>query len=57
MSIYTENGYEDRGDYLQSLAEEFEVDLDVVITLASILGSEEDFDGLRTSLEDYVGGW
>lgn len=55
MSIYTENGYENRGDYLQSLAEEFEVDIEVVITLASLLGSGEDFDGLVTSLEDFAG--
>ncbi len=45
MSIYTENGYKDRADYLQALAEDFEVDIEVVITLSSLLGSGEDFDG------------
>jgi hypothetical protein len=29
------------------------VDLDTVFTLAGILGSSEDFDGLITSLEDF----
>jgi len=51
MSIYTENGFENRRDYLESLCEEY--DRDTVFTLASILGSSEDFDGLITSLEDY----
>ncbi len=56
MSIYTENGYKDRADYLQALAEDFEVDIEVVITLSSLLGSGEDFDGLVTSLEDFAEG-
>ena len=54
MSIYTEMGYESRKDYLQSLAEEHEVGYDVVLTLARILGPEEDYDGLVTAIEDYV---
>ena len=51
MSIYKENGFENRRDYLESLCEEY--DRDTVYALASILGSSEDFDGLVTSLEDY----
>ena len=50
MSIYTENGFENRRDYLESLCEEY--DRDTVYALAGILGSSEDFDGLVTSLED-----
>jgi hypothetical protein len=50
MNIYKENGYENRRDYLESLCEEY--DRDTVYSLASILGSSEDFDGLITSLED-----
>jgi hypothetical protein len=50
MSIYKENGFESRRDYLESLCEEY--DRDTVYALASILGSSEDFDGLVTSLED-----
>ena len=52
MSIYTEEGYTSRRDYLDSLAEDFGLDKQTVYTLASILGSSEDFDGLVTALED-----
>jgi hypothetical protein len=53
MSIYTEQGYDNRTQYLEYLAEEYGVDLDTVKALANILGSAEDFDGLVTSLEDF----
>jgi len=52
MSIYTDNGYADRSDYLTQLAAEFEIDPDTVFMLASFLGKSEDFDGLVSSLED-----
>lgn len=55
MSIYTDEGYESRRDYLETLADDMGVDLDTVFTLAGILGSSEDFDGLITSLEDFIG--
>jgi hypothetical protein len=51
--IYTNNGYADRAEYLDSLAEEYEIDIDVVLNLAEILGPNEDFDGLVTTLQDY----
>ena len=51
--IYTDNGYTDRAEYLDSLAEEYEIDIDVVLNLAEILGPNEDFDGLVTTLQDY----
>ena len=53
MSIYTDEGYESRQDYLTSLADDMGVDLDTVFALAILLGSSEDFDGLITSLEDF----
>ncbi len=53
MSVYTDNGYESRTAYLESLADDYGMDLDTVISLADILGEEEDFDGLVTSLQDY----
>ena len=56
MSIYTENGFKNRKDYLNNLADEFGVDVGTVYQLASILGADEDFDGLVTSLEDFVEG-
>jgi len=52
MSIYTDNGFESRKDYLENLAEDHGVDIDTVLMLADLLGSNEDFDGLVTQLED-----
>jgi len=54
MSIYTENGYDSRKDYLISLADDYGVEKSDVFAIASILGSNEDFDGLVTSLEDFA---
>lgn len=51
MSIYTENGYKNRRDYLECLADEY--GQDVVEALISIYPASEDFDGLITALEDY----
>lgn len=50
MSDYTENGFANRREYLDSLCEEF--DRSKVYALASLLGPSEDFDGLVTALED-----
>lgn len=49
MSIYTNNGYTDRAEYLDSLREEYGPLVDILIT---VLPPEEDFDGLVTELED-----
>lgn len=50
--IYVENGYKSRRHYLECLADEYGVDLEVVLTLASLYGPNEDFDGLVTELQD-----
>jgi len=56
--VYQENGYDDRDDYLCSLAEDYGVPLDAVMAVAEVLGPEEDFDGLVSSLEDAMyGSW
>lgn len=52
MSIYTENGYANRKEYLDSLADDFGVDSGTVHALADVLGESEDFDGLICELED-----
>lgn len=52
MSIYTENGYRNRKHYLEELSEEYGVDVGIVLTLADVLGPDEDFDGLVTTLQD-----
>lgn len=51
-NIYQENGYKDRKDYLNSMAEEFDVPITVVLSIANMLGPNEDFDGLVSALED-----
>ena len=43
----------ERKTYLAELAEEYGVPKIVVFELASILGPNEDYDGLVTELEDY----
>ena len=55
MSIYTEQGSENRKDYLNCLAEDLGIDRETVYVAASMLGPNEDFDGLVTTLEDYYG--
>lgn len=54
MNVYTENGYANRRDYLNHLAVEMGVDKSTVYMMAQLLGPDEDFDGLVTSLEDYA---
>jgi len=53
MSIYIEQGYKSRMDYLTYLSEDYDCPLENVIALADLLGEVEDFDGLVTALEDY----
>lgn len=55
-NIYKENGYANRKEYLDELAEEYGVDNETVYTLASTLGKNEDFDGLISALEDIEDG-
>lgn len=52
QTIYQENGYESREEYLQCLAEDYGVELETVESLAMMLGPNEDFDGLVVALED-----
>lgn len=51
MTDYEANGFANRRDYLESLCDEY--DRNAVFDLASMLGPNEDFDGLITALEDY----
>jgi len=55
QNIYQENGYKDRQDYLECMAEDYGVPLEVVASLAEILGENEDWDGLVLALEDAEG--
>lgn len=49
MSVYTENGYANRKEYLDELREEYGELVDI---LTGVLPASEDFDGLITALED-----
>ena len=54
MSIYTDNGYTSRRDYLVSIADDMGIDESTVFAMADILGPNEDFDGLVCELEDFA---
>ena len=56
LERYQDDGAIDRFGYLESLADNHGVEFDVVLTLVDVLGPEEDFDGLVTSLEDLTAG-
>jgi hypothetical protein len=51
-NVYEMNGYADRQDYLDDLADNMGLDRSIVSALADMLGETEDFDGLVTSLQD-----
>jgi hypothetical protein len=53
-SIYVQNGYKNRRDYLLSLADVYGVEHAVVFEIAGALGPGEDFDGLIMELEDFT---
>ena len=57
MNTYQREGFNNRRAYLLSLAVDTGVDIDIVMALADMLGADEDFDGLVTSLEDYAEGY
>jgi len=52
VSIYQDNGFENRREYLASLAEDFGLPFETVFNVAYMLGRSEDFDALVTTLED-----
>lgn len=51
-NIYREKGYRNRKDYLESLADDYDIPLYVVLAAAQVLGPYEDFDGLISILDD-----
>ena len=52
LARYQEDGYDTRLEYLHGLADEHGLNVETVLTLADLLGPEEDFDGLVCSCED-----
>ena len=53
MSIYQLKGFENRTEYLKTVALDLNIPQELVISMAEMLGSEEDFDGLISTLENY----
>lgn len=54
MSVYKDNGYKSRTEYLKSLAEEFSIPLSEVKMISELIGKEEDFDGLVSEIQLYL---
>lgn len=52
MSEYQELGFNNRREYLQSLSDEYGIELSEIIAVAQLLGKNEDFDGLVIFCED-----
>jgi hypothetical protein len=48
-NVYQENGYLNRNQYLEELAEDYDLPVRKVKKLANMLGPEEDFDMLDSS--------
>lgn len=51
-TVYQRHGFKDRMHYFRHLVDEYDVHMDVIMTLAEMLGPNEDFDGLVAALED-----
>ena len=51
-NIYQQNGYDSRQQYLEDLADQHGIKLDVVLAVSDVLGECEDFDGLPIALQD-----
>ena len=51
-AVYASNGYKDREDYLDSIADDRGIDRTAAGMIADMLGESEDFDGLINALDD-----
>jgi hypothetical protein len=56
LERYQADGAIDRFGYLENLAADHGVTFETILTLVDVLGPEEDFDGLVTTLEDLPAG-
>lgn len=55
MEVLRENGYNSLKEYLQDLANEYDVPYSVVVSLYNCLGESELFDGLISAVQDAEG--
>ena len=53
-NIYVKNGYKNREDYLNNLAEDYGLEKEEVYNIANVMGENEDFDGLISALDEFV---
>ena len=53
LERYRVEGSIDRFGYLEVLAADHGADFETLITIVDVLGADEDFDGLVTTLEDF----
>jgi hypothetical protein len=53
LERYQADGAIDRFGYIENLAADHGVTFETILTLVDVLGPDEDFDGLVTTLEDY----
>ena len=51
-TVYEDNGYKNRTEYLWSLTEDHNVSIETVRLYSDLLGPNEDFDGLVSALEE-----
>lgn len=56
LTPYQEHGFASRAAYLKDLAENYGIPTSAVFDLANLLGEDEDFDGLVSSLDDLADG-
>lgn len=52
LARYLEEGVDDRIGHFLNLFHHYGVDVEITIMLADMLGPDEDFDGLITTIED-----
>jgi len=55
MNIYNEHNFASRREYIEAVALEYGLPCDKVAAIASLLGMEEDFDGLLSACADMAG--
>lgn len=55
MSIYSDNGFESRKDYIEQVALTYGLDYELVKNMALMLGQSEDFNGLLSMCADMAG--
>lgn len=55
MEVLRKNGCNSLKEYLQDLADEYDVPYSVVVSLYQLLGEQELFDGLVSAVQDAEG--